>query len=529
MPCAMCGSAIAPDAAFCGFCGAAVGAAPHAKSALQASVLVDTAVGPEVRHTGTQATAVTPTQQAAVGPRRVAARDVTRYLCAAAYLDREYARLLVRQISAEPHLAVAPAPECDVPVVLCHAYGAIIRRRHRDLLLAVLLALAIVSLFLQKFTLFLLPLFLAWATVLVFDYSTRFGRHLQSLRPGYFKASAAPAPPNRKVAARLRQIGDYAAGNVTVYSGFSPFVGYGIELDSWSFALDVTKPAKDGDAPVTGFDVTEIYDYIASRLKTLILPDLQVTERLFVDGSTIIDDERFLSDPFGRPRSRVSTAQVDALKREPEDRARPYLAVHSTGWGGELVYSLFLRFNRSESNLFVEANHTALAPLLSRYKIIDSLMPHPSVADLWSLFKAASVNTWIDLPAAPLRVARSFDLGFRMASRVGRQNRMIGELRWFDYGARLSVRQQASDTVYQRYFQKLDNDMAMKVAQKRVLDALIEFADDHGIDTADLVERQNSIINNGIIASGDAQVKGNALASGESARASVRTRRKRAD
>jgi hypothetical protein len=494
--------------------------------------LVDTAVAapPKVRTAGAQTTTAAPAQQAAVGPRRVAARDVTRYLCAAAYLSREYAQQLVGQISAEPHLAIAPAPECDVPVVLRHAHGAITRRRHLDLLMVVLLLLVIIiPLVTQSFGLILLPLFLAWVTVLVFDYSTRFGRHLQSLRPGHFDDAAAPAAPNRKMAERLKHIRSYATGNVTVYSGYSPFLGYGIELDSWSFALDVTKPAENRDDPPTGFDVTEIYDYVASRLKTLILPDLQVTERLFVDGSAIIDDARFLAYPLGRPTAGVPKAQVDALKREPEDRARPYLAVHSTGWGGELVSSLFLRFSRSESSLFVEASHTVLCPLSSRYKIVDELMPRPTAADLWSLFVKASVRTWIELLASPVHMARGFGVAFGTARRIRKQDRMIGELRRFDYGARLSVREQASDTEYHRYFQNRDSDMAVKVVQKRVLDALAEFAQDHGIDVADLVERQNSIINFGIIASGGAKVKDSAVASAESARARVRTQRKDAD
>jgi hypothetical protein len=458
-------------------------------------------------------------------PLRAATRDVTRYLCAAAYLDADYARLLIRQIAAEPYLAVAPAPECDIPVVLRHAYAALIRRHRRDLLLSVLLLLALIFLIgVRSLPLVALTLFAAWVTVLVFHYTTYFGQHLQQLRPESFDPAAAPKPPTREIGTRIAEIGSYATGNVTVYSGYGPFVGYGVALDSWSFALDVNKADPNGTTPLIGFDVTEIYAYVASRLRTLALPDLVIGERLFVDGAAIIDDERFLADPVGRPVASVSTALIDALKREPEDRARPYLTVQSTGWRGELVSSLFLRFSRSESNLFIEADHTVLCPLRPEYKVIDLLMRQPTGRDHRTLLRRASRETIADLFASPVRAVRGFDLDLGMQGRIDRQLRQIAELNRFDYGARFSVRQLASDTQYHRYFQKQDSGMVVKVVEKRVLDALVEFAQDHGIDVTDLLQRQETIINNGIIAGTGAQVTASAVASGGGSRAWIRSR-----
>lgn len=180
-------------------------------------------------------------------PRWGEGRDLTRYLCAAAYLDREYARSLIKQVAAQPHLGVAAAPACDVPVVLRHAYLANARRHSRDLVLTVLFLLAFVFAFWVGHPgITLLVLFLSWVTVLSFELSTKYGRHLQSLRPDRFDPAAAPLPLNADVAARLRQIGEYADGNVTAYSGYSPFIGYGSELDSWSLTFDVTTSSSPG-------------------------------------------------------------------------------------------------------------------------------------------------------------------------------------------------------------------------------------------------------------------------------------------
>ena len=120
LACVRCAVAVEPGAAFCGHCGAALAPAGDPSAAV---------------------------------PRWGAASDLTRYLCAAAYLDRAYATALVAQIADEPHLSVAPAPACDVPVVLRHAAFAAVRRHHRDLLLAVLLVLGLALLLRARVTL----------------------------------------------------------------------------------------------------------------------------------------------------------------------------------------------------------------------------------------------------------------------------------------------------------------------------------------------------------------------------------------
>ncbi|MCC5480434.1 zinc ribbon domain-containing protein [Streptomyces barringtoniae] len=448
--------------------------------------------------------------------------DVTRYLCAAAYLDRAYAELLIKQIAAEPHLGVGAAPACDVPVVLRHAYLANARRHQRDLLLAPLLVLLLLFvLWAHDSGVALLVLFLAWLTVLAFEVSTRYGGHLQSLRPNQFDPAAAPPPRNGDIATRLSQISAYADGNTTVYSGYSPFVGYGDPLDSWSLTFDVSAPGPLGGTP-QDFDVTELYDHVAARLGTLSLPCLEIEERLFVEGTTLLGDARFLADPLGRPVPRIGQDQMDKLKRAPEEGARPYLSVHSTGWGGELVTSLFLRFVRSDSNLCVEATQTVLFPLADRYRVIDTLMPRPSLRQVAELMSETLASTPFVLLASPVRAVTGFSPDYRITRRVRLQNKLITSLRRFDYGARWGVRQQAAETSHQRHFHKADSGLALKMIERRALDALIEFAEARGIDVSELIQRQQLIVNNGIIATGGAQVASSSIASGTQSRVYMR-------
>ncbi|MFF4694506.1 zinc ribbon domain-containing protein [Streptomyces chattanoogensis] len=454
-------------------------------------------------------------------PRWGGGRDLTRYLCAAAYLHREYAKSLIKEIAAEPHLGVAMAPACDVPVVLRHAYLANARRHSRDLLLAVLFLFAYVFTFWGgRADVALLMLLGAWVTVFSFELSTKYGRHLQSLRPDQFDPAAAPPPLNPEIAAGLHQIGQYANGNVTTYSGYSPFIGYGTELESWSLAFDVTTSSGAG-VTARDFDVTDLYAHITQRVGALALPCLEIEERLFVDGATVLDDKRFLPNPLERPVASISSDRMDELKRAPEEGARPYLVVHSTGWGGELVTSLFLRFFRSDSNLSVEAVQTVLCPLLDRYRMIDTLMPRPPVRDFFELCAQTLVSSPFLLLASPVRAIAGFSPDYWMSWRLRRQYKLITQLRKFDYGARQSVRQRAADSKHHRYFQKADSGMVLKTVEKRVLDALVEFAVAHGIDVSELVQRQEVIINNGIIATQGAKVESSAVAAGEKSRISM--------
>lgn len=453
-------------------------------------------------------------------------RDVTRYLCAAAYLERAYATSLVKDVAAEPHLGVAAAPACDVPVVLRHAYLANARRHSRDILLAFLLLFALIfQLWVAMPGITLLMLFLAWVTVFSFDLSTKYGRAMQSLRPDSFDLAAAPEPISRSVAVRLREIGQYAEGNVTTYSGYSPFAGYGSARDSWSLAFDVTSPSRPGVEP-QDFDVVDLYAHVAGRLGTLGLPCLEIEERLFVDGSSVREDRRFLPDPLGRPVTAVTPEAMDALKRSPEEKARPYLAVYSTGWGGELVTSLFIRFVRSDSSLVVEAAPTVLFPLRDSYRVVDTLMPRPPLFEVLKLAAGTLVPTLFELLASPVRAIAGFAPDFWMYFRVQKQDKLITQLRRFDYGARQAVRRNVADKDHQRYFQEADSGMVLKAIEKRVLNAIVEFAEAHGIHTDELVQRQELIINHGIIASHGASVHASSVASGDNSKVSSKILKK---
>jgi len=95
----------------------------------------------------------------------------------------------------------------------------------------------------------------------------------------------------------------------------------------------------------------------------------------------------------------------------------------------------------------------------------------------------------------------------------GNRRKAIEKNPLFNYGAVTSLRQALSSGDYGHYFQKMDGDLYNKLFEHEVLDSLVEFLDAHGIDTSDLKERQNTILNNGVIVHGG-DVKAESLAVG---------------
>ena len=88
----------------------------------------------------------------------------------------------------------------------------------------------------------------------------------------------------------------------------------------------------------------------------------------------------------------------------------------------------------------------------------------------------------------------------------------------FDYGSPAPIRQALSSERFLHYFQKIDSDFYGKVFDRVLLDGICAFLEAHDIDTSDLKERQNVILNSGIIVQGG-DVRAESLAVGAGARA----------
>lgn len=513
MTCPQCGHVNPQGFAFCGGCGRprqalmAVGAAP----AIDLTELETTM--PRQRQT-----APAPSTSAAQGPGPDGHGDSTRYVCTAMHLDSSLASRVVRDIVDNSRQFVARSPGVNVSLVARHALAARRRQLTRDVLLTALAVLVIVGVVSNNAGIVLGALVAAWVVVFIESLVTRYAVVARSLSRDGFRPEAAPTPTDPRRKRRVQQIAEHRDGNVLVYSGFSPFVGCGVPIGGWSFAVDVTRAAEDAERPAA-FATSQLRDHVTGALKALKWPAIRIDEVVIVSGRDLRGDRRFLADPYHAPSSRVDPGVIEAMLADPEDRARPYLHAQVAGWDGDLIASLFLRLVQLPCSLFVEASYSLLAPVQDKFHEADRLPPQPTVGHLVRLAWQATIGFLVRLVAAPFRVGAAVVSPIRRAWRDLAERRAIAGDLTFDYGADISVRELVSDKEFQRYFQRLDKEMYVKVLEKRVLDAVVEFLRDHCIDTSELVERTATILNNGVIVTGTGQLNAENVAVGAKASA----------
>lgn len=516
MTCSKCAELNPADASFCGGCGASL-----------VTALKDRPPPPRVPGDGTRHEDPLRrgggTRRAHVGPVTAAPgaasyTATTRYLCAAMQLDSGLAARVIDEVLEQDLKAAPSSPDVDLGPVFRHALAARSRQLIRDVLLTALLLVAVWMLVTFRGGGLLLTLLLAWAVVFGEQVIATYAVVARLLGPQTFDPAAAPDPPGDRMRRRLSQLAVAGHGNVTVYEGFVPFVGSGVPVNAWSFALDLRPPPDGG--PCTPFGGAEVHDAVLRRLRQLDTRGLQVDERVFVDGADLREDARFLPDPLAPPVTSVAPAVLRALVQHPEDSARPYICAQVVGWKGQLVMSTFVRFVVTSQHLFLEVSSSLLAPVRGEYQEVDRLLVQPTLRQLGRMARRTLFRTAIRLLVAPAAVTRALLGPVGREMHRARQRRQVTQTRSFDYGAASSPREWVADTSYQRYFQRLDRDMHEKVVERTVLAAVVEFLDARGVDTSELVQRQTTILNNGVFVTGGATVTTDAMAGGPGAQAS---------
>lgn len=462
--------------------------------------------------------------------------DATRYLCAAAYLDPQFRERALATVEKEPFKALGPNYGCDLGVVLTHCLRARRIARIRDVCLTVLLLAFLATpgllgalgyvlsephYFSETLAWVVLCLTFALAVAVVFVelFMVRFRILGGELSKAGFSAHNSVAPAAMKCVPP--EIARGRAHNVVVYGGFTPFVGAGATIGGWSFALRTDKGREDiKGLPETPqpFDVAELYQRVAADIEALDLPNLRIQPRIYVDGRSVRADGRFLPKIVGRPRHHLESGTLERLRDQLGGSARWYQAVEITDWSGELVLTIFVRFQQLPKSLFVEANYALLTPFKKSFYRVDEEdceLRLGAIRDL--VFQAALLTLW-RWPTAPFRAAALAWQPVGSLAENGANARAIERNPGHNYGAETSLRESAADQSYRVYFQRLDKDMYLKTVEKQLLDALVEFLDEHGIDTSGLKERETTILNNGVMISGGS-LQAESLAVGDKAQA----------
>ena len=439
--------------------------------------------------------------------------DVSQYLSAAAYLDEKFRDDVLTQ-AFDKHRFLGPSYGVDVASVVRHCLESLHMTRRRDQILAGVLLVGIVT-----FPLIILWGMVAWLIAAIDTYRRRYVVVAGHLRKGSLVSASDPKSMGRRYPGyeqRLSKLADDQ--NVVVYSGYSPFVGSGHRLGAWSFAVNVQRAPESlggatGQAPIP-FGTAEIHDYVAKTMSELRLDGLTVTDRLFVDGRNVSDNPRLvenangsagegdrnvlLENRFAEPRSKVADELLREFIPAPTTSVRDYMDIKVVDWEGELILSTFVRFWQVGEYLFMETCFYLLPPLKESYHIVDNLNSKPTGRQMWQLAMESLRRTPALWLGSPYRVIRSL-FARSIQERSERDVvRAIRENRAFDYGAYTSIRQSGSASNYQKYFQVLDKERSNKIVERHLLDAVVAFLEDKGVDTSEFKQRMEVLYNSGI-------------------------------
>jgi hypothetical protein len=433
--------------------------------------------------------------------------ETTRYLCAAVHIDDEFADHVVATLVEQPRRAIAPAYGVDLPAVVRHALAARRRRLIRDRVLVALVILFValpfvrfavggfdpisVGVALDVLWPSAVVLVVAWLVVAAERWVERV-RVLPGLSIGAFDPRALTRRSDGREEARLDAVARSQSGNVVVFGGWNPFVGSGLLVEEWSFAVDVTRGQWDTGTKARRrphyFEAEELYDRMAEALRAVGLPGLRIHQRLFIHGTDVRHDRRLLPNPNAGPVSDIDESIVRQSMQDVESVARTYLCVEATGWHGQLVVTMFFRAVRLEGSLFIEGASFALLPLRQEYYEVDAIRKAGAMVG-W-----LTALGWAARPTFPLLFGSPYRLAHGLASPGADPSAAYGHV--VNYGATTSIREFATGGAHNRYFLQLDHQMYAKVVSERLLKSVGDFLREHGVDTDEFTIHQTTINRN---------------------------------
>jgi hypothetical protein len=473
----------------------------------------------------------------------------TRHLCVGAYVDEDFRRRCLRDVYYDEQRLAAPSYGFDLPVVLAHCrqaqeimiqadavmtlvltIGAVFGRFTFVIVLLamtipgmvvallsgtlhalfrrgiplwmnwVLLALPVLSiiavaLYLNSVVAYIFVVLLAGiciGTALIVQ------TEMETLGPG-------SNPRSPYLASRLADLDEQASGNITVFSGYEPFVGAGQIIKRWSMAqrlvrassvldsLTSTQGRREFETPP--FTATELINFLSARLQALAndptvegrMPGLSVKDRIYVSGT----------DTTGLTRTTADGIRVAKVINCPTELQRHYLACQVISWNGELVTTVHVHVALQGKSLYLEQVVTALPPCREAYRVVDTPHGRGPIAILTA--------AWQGLASAPVRI---YFAPFRLVA-AGWDALTTHRLRGtdpfqtgHDCGASVSVRELGSAPDLRNHLQTQDVAKYSQLLERRIIALVLDFLEINGVDTAEFTERAVTILNAGVVQTG---------------------------
>lgn len=440
---------------------------------------------------------------------------VTRRLCAVAHLDRQFAREVLEEYAEDGIHAVGLPMGVNLVALVRHAHVADARRRQADRLLTQLFAggvtLALAGVLLlgsgagEAAQLILFLALGAFPAAGVLVHRTEWEARCMARRVETGNTVPADLVPPCD-AALEQQLHSLRRANLVAYHASSasqnPFVGSGWRITEsvWE-PIDISRPAagpSGGTKTPLPFDATDLHHHLATSMAAATgLDALTARNRLYVCGPDVPAlGSAALPDPTRRPLAVIPSALVRAgAAPQPSGAAQTYLCLRTSGRAGRAVVSMHLRAELHHPLLTWEVAAYVLPPLGPRFFLPHYLAGPESEARRATAWYAVR-GMRRALTGAPGRLWQRRRRAAERARLLEQRRREIRDgTRAHDYGTVNSLRERVSDWSEMGYAERRDTSLYFKAMVQGVLSTTADFLADHHIDTSDLRNRQQQIIN----------------------------------
>lgn len=335
---------------------------------------------------------------------------------------------------------------------------------------------------------------------------------------------------SEEVEARIAEVAAAQRGNMTIYGGDNPFIGTGPRLlnEDWSFAIELDRAPGPGrnssrSAHKSGsyvpIDPAELHQALRARLLKLKDDGLPENERISAlsthdhvagDGhcrwdSPVVDQARTM------PYSQASPEAIDALIHHPAAGLRYYLRVCVSDEGQpvwtrrrevigradqEIAVSAFIYVAVEGRMFYLQFVPTILPPIYQEYHLVDRLPKVSSGEFMVKVILHAARTSFRDIVGAPFGVIGTVWRMFAERRSYRSEIKSASDYVYADIGARISVREFGGSATARNYIQVLDTVKYTRIVQRLVLDTVLDFLTEKGVDTSAYQESASAIITN---------------------------------
>ena len=292
----------------------------------------------------------------------------------------------------------------------------------------------------------------------------------------------------------------YKSNSIHYYKEYNPFSNHGYLVGGWSLPIDTTKPNNPTNSDETkSFDEKELYETITKRLTKLNFENLITEDCLFVNTDDITKDHLFFNNDklLNKPTEEL----INKFNNSKSERVRYYKMIKIKDWGNELVFTSLIRIYKSSENLFLETKFFILPSLIKETKEIDKLKNNIQLKEGLSILAGNVFYTPLLLISSPLIIIGDFIKSSGIIKSIQGLFMNDDELEQL-IGISPSIDRIFRSEYYEDYYQIQDRDFYLKTVEKRILNSIIDFLDEHNIDISDFKDSKTHILNNGIIMSG---------------------------